>query len=698
MAPGKLPVDTSFLDGGGELGALMRAHDWTRTPLGPPDGWPRSLKTAVRILLTSRQPFWLGWGPQLTYLYNDAYRSIIGGKHPTALGQPFSEVWSEIWDVVGPMADTVMTHDEGTYVESQLLIMERHGYQEETYYTFSYSPVPNDEGGPGGLICANTDDTQRVIGERQFALLSELASKTGSARRWQEACELALDAFGTNPLDLPFALIFIAEGDGDPPVAAAASPGTESLRDPALWPWADVMGTGTVRLCDLTSGFDALPCGGWHRPPCRAAVYPIAASGAESRAGVLVVGLSPVRQFDDRYRDFLDLIAQQVSAGIANAEAFEQEKRRAEALMELDRAKTTFFSNVSHEFRTPLTLMLGPIDDILAKPDSGVLPENRAMLTVVHRNGQRLLKLVNTLLDFARIEAGRTQASYEPTDIARLTADLASNFRSACDRAGIRLNVESETLSEPAYLDREMWEKIILNLLSNAFKFTFQGEIRVRTYDTGHRFEVEIADTGTGIPPAALPNMFERFYRVEGAHGRSHEGSGIGLALVHELVKLHGGVISVTSVLGAGTTFTVSIPKGHDHLPADRIQAQRNPPSSGFRADAYVSEALSWLPEAEATVSADQPRKAHRVLLADDNADLREYARRLLADEYEVEAVTDGEAALQAARAHRPDIIVSDVMMPRLDGFGLIREVRADPALRGIPVVLLSARAGEEAR
>jgi len=159
-------VTAGWLQGGGELGERIRGFDWTRTPLGPPSAWPQSLKTAVRIMLTSRQAIWIGWGAQLTYLYNDPYKAIIGGKHPHALGQPFEQVWREIYDVVGPMAAHVMTANEGTYVEEQLLMMERHGYQEETYYTFSYSPIPDDDGNPGGIICYNTDDTRRVIGER----------------------------------------------------------------------------------------------------------------------------------------------------------------------------------------------------------------------------------------------------------------------------------------------------------------------------------------------------------------------------------------------------------------------------------------------------------------------------------------------------------------------------------------------------
>jgi PAS domain S-box-containing protein len=400
---------------------------------------------------------------------------------------------------------------------------------------------------------------------------------------------------------------------------------------------------------------------------------------------------------------------------ITEKKAHERElARQREELAELDKVKTQFFANISHEFRTPLTLMMGPLEDALAEPE-GLSAPNRELLDLAHRNALRLLKLVNTLLDFSRIEAGRMQASYEPTDLALLTSELASVFRSAIERAGMRLAIDCPTLGEMVYVDRDMWEKVVLNLLSNAFKFTFDGEIEVSLRQVDKTAAMIVRDTGTGIPASEIPRLFERFHRVKGARGRSFEGSGIGLALVQELVKLHGGNVRVESEVDRGTTFTVTIPLGSRHLPADRIGGERTLESTGMTGEAYLQEALRWLPERQdarnvvqdaTELSPPQPRahsareheQACRILLADDNADMREYLARLLSDQYEVVAVGDGESALKSARKRRPDLILSDIMMPRLDGMGLLREVRADRDLKSVPMILLSARAGEESR
>jgi signal transduction histidine kinase len=719
-----VPLSSSngLLAGGGELGALMRSMDWSRTSLGPIEVWPQALRTSVRIMLTSRQPMFVWWGDELINLYNDAYKSIVGGKHPQALGQPASVVWREIWDQIEPRANSAMTTNEGTYDEALLLIMERNGYREETYYTFSYSPVPNDTGEAGGILCANTDDTQRIIGARQLALLRELAACTTDARSIDEVCGRCIQSLETDPRDLPFALLYLQDPSGRMTLEGCSGIGTnhaESIRAASVWPVEQVLRTHAPALVtDLTS-LGSLPNGAWDCPPHQAVVLPIAPSGKTGRAGVLVAGLNPYRLLDDGYQGFLGLVAGQIAAAIANAQAYEEERRRAEALAELDRAKTAFFSNVSHEFRTPLTLMLGPLEELLARDEllASRQGENRPLIEVAYRNGLRLLKLVNSLLDFARIEAGRVQADYQPTDLAAFTADLASSFRSATEKAGLRLIVSCAPLAQPVYVDRDMWEKVALNLISNAFKFTLEGEIAVRLESSHHgaMAKLTVHDTGTGIPLQEMPRLFERFHRVEGARGRTHEGTGIGLALVQELVKLHGGSIFVESELGSGSTFTVHVPFGTAHLPPDQVGAVSTGASTATRAEAYVDEALGWLPANGQQKIADTSRPSYlapvslldggtkaslrgRVLLADDNADMRDYVSRLLSSHFEVAAVSDGKEALDHALNDPPDLILSDVMMPGLDGFALLKALRTEPSTSTLPVILLSARAGEESR
>jgi signal transduction histidine kinase len=375
-------------------------------------------------------------------------------------------------------------------------------------------------------------------------------------------------------------------------------------------------------------------------------------------------------------------------------------------LGQLDAAKTAFFSNVSHEFRTPLTLMLGPLEDALADTTAPLAPAQRARLGLAHDNSLRLLKLVNALLDFARLEAGRLRASYAPVDVAGLTAELAGMFQSATAAAGVSLKIDCPPLGEPAWIDRDMWEKIVPNLVSNAFKFTLAGEIAVRVRAEFDSFVFEVADTGCGIPEAELENIFNRFHRVPGTHGRTHEGSGIGLSLVRELVELHGGRVSVTSTVGRGTTFHIEIPKGFAHLPAEAVSQQTSDSRIGGNAKAHAVEAERWARGAAASAApapsvsepaTDRETPRPRVLVVDDNADLREYVAALLAPGYDVATASDGEAAIAAVRENPPELVVSDVMMPQLDGFGLVSRLRADPRTASLPVILLSARAGEEA-
>ncbi|MGC3980371.1 MAG: ATP-binding protein [Steroidobacteraceae bacterium] len=691
----------------------MRRHDWQASPLGHPNSWPQSLKSIVRTLLTSRYQMWLGWGKELAFFYNDAYSPTLGIKHPWALGKPASLVWKEIWKDIQPLADRVMTSSEATYNEGMLLFLERSGFPEETYHTFSYSPLFDDAGAQAGLLCVVVEETDRVINERRLDTL-----RTFSFNQVTHEAELFADVqtkLNTNQTDLPFTLTYIFDEKQTSAslVAAsgiefghAAAPALIAVND-GIWQIQDLQQHKSTRLItDLAEKFGALPTGTWNKPATEALLIPITHQGTEQVAGFFITAINPYRRLDDAYRGFVELLTGQLSAALARVRAMEQERKRAASLAELDRVKTMFFSNVSHEFRTPLTLMLGPLEELLS-PHVQSLESARLQARLAYQNGLRLLRLVNSLLDFSRIEAGRTQAAFVPTDLSVLSAEIASSFRSAIEKAGLKLNVNTTALPQLPYVDQDMWEKILLNLLSNAFKYTLSGEITVSVTvsQNGDATEVAVTDTGIGIPQEELPRLFERFHRVEQSQGRSFEGTGIGLALVNELVKQHSGTIRVSSVVNQGSTFVVSIPFGKDHLPADQIKPAL---ARGIttKSSAFVEEALHWLPNVNEPASAQTslepgssaPNGKH-VLLADDNQDMREYVSRLLTTEgYRVQAVPDGEAALVALGSAHFDLVLTDIMMPGMNGFELLQVIRTQPNIAGVPVILLSARAGEEAK
>jgi signal transduction histidine kinase/GAF domain-containing protein len=478
--------------GRGEMATLIRTKLWSDTPLGPVETWPGSLRTAVSICLGSRHPIVLWWGPERWMFYNDAYRPMLGeSKHPQFLGASGQACWAEIWDVIGPMMEQVIETGEATWSEDLLLLMRRHGYLEETYFTFSYSPIRDEDGKPYGIFNACAESTARVLGERRMKLLRELTVSVGTE---DEAARRSAEVLEQAGRDIPFALLYLRDGD-DGAVRLAASAGVDSTAHSSLtkvertgadgrgWPVGGALTGGKpVVVEDLAARFDAIPTGPWDEPARRAMLLPVGRSGAGAAAGVLILAISPRRAFDDAYRRFFDLVATQVSTALSAAKAYDLERERAERFAEVDRAKTGFFNNVSHEF-------------------------------------------------------------------------------------------------------------------------------------------------GEG-PASAGPN------RDQG------------------------------------------------------------------RAAAYVSEASRW----RGAAASDRRRPAEppvpagpRILLAEDNADMREYIVRLLAPRWKIDAVEDGQAALEALRAAPPDLVLSDVMMPRLDGIGLLRAIRGDPKTATIPFLLLSARAGEEA-
>ena len=720
---GEAATFRDFLSGGSEMAALIRALDWSSTKLGPLDQWPQSLRTSVSTCLNSRFAILVWWGPDLVMLYNDAYREIIASKHPAALGSPGRDCWPEVWDTIGPMLEGVLGRGEATWSDDLLLLLARHGYPEECYFTFSYSPISDESGGIGGIFTPVMETTERVIAERRSNTLRELAASSIEAKSEDRMWALAAEILSRNPYDIPFSVLFTLSSDrtsieprswsGIVPndVLCQGPKNLEDLDSPLLQAMNGALHSGEMALVsDLQHSCPDLPVGIWELTPVEAVALPVAFPGHSTPEACLLLGLNARKRFDPDYRLFLDALARQLGSNLAAARAHEQEVKRAQMLAELDRAKTVFFSNVSHEFRTPLALMVGPVESMLERASPSAVV-SREELQLVHRNCMRLLKLVNTLLDFSRIEAGRVEAMYEPTDLSVLTADVASAFRSTMEQAGLQFVIDCEPCPDRVYVDRDMWEKIVLNLISNAFKFTLAGGVTVRLRTLAEQIELRVEDTGLGIPEEEQSKVFERFHRVEGLRGRTHEGTGIGLALVQELVRLHQGSIRVESAVGKGASFIVSIPKNWAQSPGDHPESkQQMLKSTGVSAAAYVDEALRWLPEAQQTAefpqvfASDSVQAPHaqttggRILLADDNADMRQYVRRLLGDNYEVHTVSNGTEALTYIRDSLPDLALTDVMMPGLDGFGLLRELRASESTKTIPVILLSARAGEDAR
>ncbi|MGZ4500064.1 MAG: SpoIIE family protein phosphatase [Nocardioidaceae bacterium] len=698
--------------GGGEVGEDLSAVDWESTPLGPPDTWPQSLRTVVSIVLTSKFSMWMAWGPELTFFCNEAYRrDTLGRKYPWALGRPASEVWTEIWSDIGPRIDAVMQTGEATWDEALQLFLERSGYAEETYHTFSYSPLADDGGVIAGMLCVVSEETERIISARRMETLRLLGSQAPEASSESAALAEACRHLAANPASLPFTLTYLFDSRGSTAHLAGctgigeghpAAPKTlDASAEAPVWPVAELAEGHSVLVEDLADRFPDLPTGIWQEPPARALLVPLQ-QRQRTPIGFLVVALNRYRQLDAAYQGFVDLIAGQLAAIIGSARAYESERQRAEELEELDRAKTAFFTNVSHEFRTPLTLLLGPAEDALADPEHPLPGDQRHRVEVIQRNGQRLLKLVNTLLDFSRLESGRTGAHFEPIDLAGYTRDLASMFESAAQRAGLRLTVDTQPLPELVYIDREMWAKIVLNLLSNALKFTFEGGIEVALTPSDEGPVLTVADTGIGIEAAELTHLFERFHRVAGARSRTHEGSGIGLALLAELVELHGGSVDVDSAPGEGSKFTVRMPWGAEHLPPEHVASKpvEAPRLPTQYAEGFLAETARWIdeghqPGAEPAVG-DTGAVRPRVLVVDDNADMREYVADLLSHTYTVETAVDGMDAMRKARATPPDLVLTDVMMPNLDGFGLMAALQKDVLTTGTPVIMISARAGEE--
>ncbi|MBS2965350.1 SpoIIE family protein phosphatase [Actinocrinis puniceicyclus] len=698
-SPGKhgLPADLAAAVAlGGEMSERFAAYDWSRHPLGEPGTWPAEWRSVVAAALTSRFPIVLWLGPELYLVYNDAYMPLLDQRHPAALGSSGRRVWAEIWDQIGPMLSGVMTTGRATWSDDLMLPLVTGGSPRERYFTFTYSPIIAADGSTTGIFCAVTETTQRVLSERRLQLLTETAAQLFHTRTVSDAVHAVVQVCDGRHPDLPFLAVY-TDCDGEAASLAAASApvlGRLPTRLAALLPGGASPDFGRPLVLDVREHLPTLAAdidaGGAHH----ALLLRLAGALPDSGAGALLLGLNPHRPLDEQYEGFCRLLADQVSAAFASVGSFELERRRADALAQLDRAKTLFLTNVSHEFRTPLTLLLGPLQDAIAAEDD---PARRERLEMAQRNAGRLLRLVNSLLEFARTEAGRSDPRPVRVDLGALTAQLASSFAELCQRAGIELVLDCART--PAEVDPQMWETVVLNLLSNAVKFTVAGSITVRVAPGDGSAQVTVSDTGCGIPATDLEHLFERFYQARNPRARSMEGSGIGLSLVRSLVDLHGGTVEVDSEVERGTQVRITLPArteaGHE---APRL----GPGTLSSDGSAYLAEAMQWLetvpdpgPRSAAPPAIAPPRPL--VMVVDDNADMRRHLERVCSPRWDVVLAGDGESALGLIRRRRPDLVITDVMMPKLDGLGLVAAIRADPQLASLPVVMLSARAGVEA-
>ncbi len=712
----------AVVEAGGELGRDLDRVDWSATPLGPPETWPDSLLNVLRVVVSSRFAMWMAWGPELTFFCNDAYRrDTLGTKYPWALGRPASEVWGEIWDDVGPRIASVLSTGVATWDESLRLFLERSGYREETYHTFSYSPLADESSATVGLLCVVAEETDRVIAERRLRTLRDVAADLAEAATEDDVYQRLAATLDRDRADLPFTLTYLFDGDdgGGPGARLVASTGLSARQMGELAAEAAGRGPGwpvpTPGGGPLAVAVDRFPPVLRHllpelgeAVPGRAVVVPLRARPEVRPIGLLVAGLTPFRPLDDDILSFVGLLTDQVDAAVTTVRTLESARQRVEALAELDRVKSQFFANVSHELRTPLTLILGPLERIQGTV-TAALPALAPDVETMHGNALRLSKLVTDVLDFSRLQAGRLLPAREPVDLAVVTRELAEMFRSAIEHAGLRYVVSCDDVGLVT-LDASMWERIVLNLLSNALKFTFEGEICVHLTGDGTTVRLAVQDTGAGIPAHELPRLFERFHRVERSRARSSEGSGIGLALVSELVGLHDGRVEADSQLGIGTTFTVTLPVVA--VPSLAIAAIPAPArtGSGITPAAFLAEAARWTasdgvgpdPELVALAPAgpETPEVAGvegTILVVDDNADMRAYLGRLLAPRFAVHTAVDGGDAFDQIQARRPDLVVSDVMMPNVDGVELVRRIRDEPELADLPVILLTAAASTEA-
>lgn len=672
------------LAGGGGMGALMRSLDWSTTLVGPVSSWPQSLRTAVSIILSSRFPMLIHWGPEYVQFYNDGFRPILGAsKHPGALGQPAYPWWTEIWDLLVPMFDRVMS-GEGTWYENQVVFPNRYGYTEEAYFTFSHSPIRDESGQVVGIFQAITETTEQVLDERRLRTLHDLATNTATVQVAQEACRIAVETLSHNDADVPFALLYLLDERRTQAHLAGTTglvPDTPaspliidlSTEEPFLgketkgrWPLARVARTGqTEQVDNLVAQFGSLPGGPWSESPSVALVLPVAQPGVMLPTALLVVGVSPRRTLNDTYRRFFTLVAGQVATAIANTRALEQERKRAEALAELDRAKSQFLANMSHELRTPLNGILGYAQ--ILKKGKTLSDHQKNGLGIIHQCGEHLLNLINEVLDISKIEARKMQLYPKNIHFPEFLEGIAEICRIRAEQKGIKLMYETLTqIPKAIRADEKRLRQVLINLLGNAVKFTEKGFITFKVGYQQEKFRFQVEDTGIGIVQEQLEEIFLPFQQG-GEKSRETEGTGLGLTISRQLVELMGSELKVKSTLGQGSIFWFDL----------ELQ----------EVDKWDDDTNNW----ERNIIGFNGEK-RKVLVVDDKWANRSVLVNLLEPlGFEVVEAINGLDGLNKACEFKPDLVFMDLVMPVMDGFEATRRLRTLPDLANVVVIAISA-------
>lgn len=662
MTPDIPPDLVAPLAAGGETGRLIATHDWSTTALGPMVTWPGRLRAAVATILRCPEAMHISWGPDLLQFYNDAYRPVLGStKHP-AIGVPLRDTFPEAFDsFIAPRFSVALEEGRSYVADSELFPVERHGWLEETHFGFSYNPIDGDDGTVAGVFTVCSETTRDVVSRRRLELLASCTAalalpddEPGLLAALVSHLSQCVDTAGVAVVDAD-GTVLTAEGFVDL--------GRGATLDPAMLGAPD--DRGRVLLSDL--GVAARRHTDWTAPADHAWVGDV----GDRR---LVVALHPGLWFDADYRRFLSLVLEAVRAGRARVARAAQTREHLASLREMDRLKDALLSDVSHELRTPLMLIAGTHEQLMHRTDLD--DDAREMLwATATRSVERLRRQVDSLLSYGRLSAGHLVAHPADVDLAVLTTEVCEQFEAEFGRVGLGFTVDVPREPLVARVDPAMWETALSNLLSNAHRFTLQGEVIVRVDRVDDEAIIEVTDTGVGIPEAEIPRLFDRFHRIRGQPARTEEGAGIGLALVAGILEQHGAEIEVESRSGHGTTFRVRLPV-LDGVGTSALAASRR------------------------TVSADGSREAGpfpagRVLVVEDNDRLRQLLEVALKPHWDVTVAVHGQDALQQLDTARPDLVITDAMMPVLDGPRLVQALRADPVTAAVPIILLTGR-GED--